>query len=67
MDRADKSKPFNVKPFRAWLEQGRQVRKGEKSIKGLFHQSQTDEIKPAKSAPKAKAKPAPAKPQLPLV
>ena len=52
MDRADKSKPFNVKPFRAWLEQGRQVRKGEKSIKGLFHVSQTSEL------PKPSAKPA---------
>jgi hypothetical protein len=44
MDRANPAKPFNVKPFKAWLEQGRQVRRGEKSIKGLFHQSQTDLI-----------------------
>jgi len=50
MDRANPAKPFNVKPFKAWLEQGRQVRLGEKSIKGLFHQLQTDEIKPAKPA-----------------
>ncbi len=27
-----------------WLEMGRQVRKGEKSLRGLFHKSQTDEI-----------------------
>jgi hypothetical protein len=52
MDRADKSKPFNIKPFKAWLEQGRMVKKGEKSIKGLFHVSQTSEL------PKATAKPA---------
>jgi hypothetical protein len=52
MDRADKSKPFNVKPFKGWLEQGRMVKKGEKSIKGLFHISQTSEL------PKASAKPA---------
>src|SRR5262249_10674556 len=50
MDRANPAKPFNVKPFKAWLEQGRQVRRGEKSIKGLFHQSQTDLIAPAVTA-----------------
>ena len=75
MDRANPAKPFNVKPFKAWLEQGRQVRRGEKSIKGLFHQSQTDLIakpsaKPAVTAEqktlkvlnakKAKAQPRPA-------
>jgi len=67
MDRADKSKPFNVKPFRAWLEAGYQVRKGERSIKGLFHQSQCDPIAKAKPAPKGKAKLTPVKSQLPLV
>jgi hypothetical protein len=44
MDRANPAKPFNVKPYRDWLAAGRQVRKGEKSIRGLFHQSQTDLI-----------------------
>jgi hypothetical protein len=34
----------DIKPFKGWLEQGRQVRKGEKSIKGLFHINQTDLI-----------------------
>jgi hypothetical protein len=50
MDRNDPTKAFNVKPYRLWMAQGRQVRKGEKSIKGLFHQSQTDLI--AKSSAK---------------
>ena len=52
MDRADRSKPHNIRPFKGWLEQGRMVQKGEKSIKGLFHISQTSEL------PKAIAKPA---------
>jgi hypothetical protein len=51
MDRANPAKPFNVKPFKAWLEQGQQVRRGEKSIKGLFHQSQTDLIAKASAKP----------------
>jgi hypothetical protein len=53
MDRSNPKAEFNVKPFRLWLEAGRQVRKGQKSIKGLFHVSQTDPIKSA-----AKAQPA---------
>jgi hypothetical protein len=61
MDRNDKSKPYTIKPFKQWLAEGRQVRRGEKSIRGLFHQSQTDLIAPAKPAPKAKGKPASAK------
>ena len=48
MDRSNPKAEFNVKPFRLWLEQGRQVRRGEKSIKGLFHISQTDVIAKAK-------------------
>jgi hypothetical protein len=48
MDRNDPTKPYNIKPFRAWLEAGWQVRKGERSIKGLFHQSQCDLIAKAK-------------------
>ena len=51
MDRANPAKPFNVKPFKAWLEQGQQVRRGEKSIQGLFHQSQTDLIAKASAKP----------------
>jgi hypothetical protein len=52
MDRNDPTKAFNVKPFKAWLEAGRQVCKGQHGIKGLFHISQTDVI-----APKAKTQP----------
>jgi hypothetical protein len=67
MDRSNPKAPFNVKPFKLWLQEGRMVRKGEHGIRGLFHQSQTDEIKPAKPAPKGKAKLTPVKSQLPLV
>jgi hypothetical protein len=67
MDRADRSKPHTIKPFKQWLAEGRQVRRGEKSIRGLFHLSQTDVIAPAKPAPKGKAKLTPVKSQLPLV
>lgn len=34
----------NVKPYRVWLSEGRQVRKGEKSVRGFFHVTQTDAI-----------------------
>ena len=47
LDRNDPSKPFDVKPFRQWLNEGRIVRRGEKGVKGLFHVSQTDPV-PAK-------------------
>ncbi len=70
MDRADKAKPFNVKPFKQWLAEGWQVRRGEKSVRGLFHQSQCDRIAPkapAKPAAKTKAKGKPAPATLPLV
>jgi hypothetical protein len=67
MDRNDKSKPFTIKPFKLWMNEGRMVRKGERGVRGLFHISQTDEIKPAKPAPKGKAKLTPVKSQLPLV
>jgi hypothetical protein len=53
MDRSDKSKAFNVKPFKSWLDEGRVVRKGQKSVKGLFHITQTDAL-----PVKAEAKPA---------
>lgn len=49
MDRTDPKKPFNVRPFKGWLEQKRIVRKGEKSVRGLFHVSQTD-VLPEKTA-----------------
>jgi hypothetical protein len=63
MDRSDRSKPFNIKPYQAWLQENRMVRKGEKSVRGLFHASQTDILKTAaKAAAKAKGKPA--KPQV---
>ena len=55
MDRSDKSKPFDVKPFKAWLADGRVVRKGQRGVRGLFHVSQTDALPSAKPA-KAKAK-----------
>ena len=51
MDRSDKSKPFNVKPYKVWLSEGRVVRRGEKSTKGLFHVSQTDVVGATKIAP----------------
>jgi len=64
MDRSDKSKPYNIRPYKAWIELGRVVRRGERGVRGLFHIDQTDVI-PAKPAPapkgklfgKAKAKP----------
>jgi hypothetical protein len=44
MDRNDPTKDFNVRPYKAWPAFGRQVRKGEKSVRGLFHVSQTDAV-----------------------
>lgn len=58
MDRSDRSKPFNVKPFRAWTEEGRVVKKGEHGVRGLFHVSQTEELPKAETKvdqPKADA------------
>ena len=57
MDRSDPAKPHDVRPYQGWLKLGYQVRKGEKGIRGLFHQSQCDLIAKAKPAPKGKAKP----------
>ena len=34
----------NVRSCNVWLKAGRQVRKGERSVRGLFHVSQTDPI-----------------------
>jgi hypothetical protein len=53
MNRADPKQSYDVKPYGVWLSEGWQVRKGQKSIKGLFHQSQCDRI-----VTKATAKPA---------
>ena len=44
MDRTDPSKDFDVRPYKGWLANGRQVRKGQTSVKGLFHISQTDAV-----------------------
>lgn len=57
MDRADPTKPFNVRPFKGWLEQGRIVRKGERGVRGLFHISQTDAVVQAPAKPKEGSKP----------
>jgi len=70
MDRSDPAKAHDVRPYQGWLKLGYQVRKGEKGIRGLFHQSQCDRIAPkapAKPAPKGKAKLTSVKAQLPLV
>jgi hypothetical protein len=47
MDRNDPTKPYDVRPYKGWLAEGRVVRRGEKGVRGLFHISQTDPI-PAK-------------------
>lgn len=51
MDRSDRSKPFNVKPFKAWVADGRIVRKGQHGVKGLFHVSQTDKLVQSEAKP----------------
>src|SRR5262249_54416713 len=56
MDRSDPTKPFNVKPFKAWLTEGRIVRKGSKGVRGLFHITQTDPLPGKASAKPSKAK-----------
>lgn len=56
MDRSDKSKPFNVKPFQAWIAEGRVVKKGQHGVRGLFHVSQTEALpQTEKAAPQPKA------------
>ncbi len=62
MDRNDPKRPFNVKPYKLWMQEGRMVQKGQHGIRGLFHISQTSPIASAKPAPKAKGKPAKAQP-----
>jgi hypothetical protein len=44
LDRTDPTKAFNVKPYKAWIAEGRIVMKGQKAVKGLFHVSQTQEL-----------------------
>jgi len=44
MNRADPKADYNIRPFKGWLQQGRMVKKGEKSIRGLFHITQTSEL-----------------------
>jgi hypothetical protein len=39
----------DIKPFKSWMSEGRIVKKGQKSIKGLFHRDQTEVI--AKAQP----------------
>jgi hypothetical protein len=56
MDRNDPSKPFNVRPFKAWLEQGRLVRKGERSIRGLFAPDDPNMIAGWREAQRRKAR-----------
>lgn len=43
---ADIQLRVNVLPYKAWLENGRVVRKGEHGVRGLFHISQTDVLIP---------------------
>jgi hypothetical protein len=49
-DRNNPNADFNVKPFKLWVAEGRIVRKGQKSVHGLFHRDQTDPI-PTKASP----------------
>jgi hypothetical protein len=67
MDRNDPSKDFNIRPFKGWLALGRVVRRGQKSVKGLFHVDQTDLIdktppKPKGGKPKVRLHAVPASP-----
>jgi|SRR6516164_1062026 hypothetical protein len=50
MNRDNPAAEYNVRPYQQWLAKGYQVRKGERSVKGLFHQSQCDLIAKAKPA-----------------
>ena len=53
LDRGNPEKPYNVRTYGGWLDQGRQVRKGSRGVRALFHFSQTDAIKAAKTKTKA--------------
>lgn len=45
MDRSDKAKPYNVKPFKVWFAEGLVVKRGEHGVQGLFHVSQVEPLK----------------------
>ena len=51
MDRNDPKVPFDVRPYKGWLQVGRVVRKGQRGIRGLFHLTQTDAL-PTATPPK---------------
>jgi hypothetical protein len=53
--------------YKAWIAEGRVVRRGEWGVRGLFHIDQTDVIAAKGAPPKAKGKLMAAKSQLPLV
>jgi hypothetical protein len=53
MDRNDPKLPFDVRPYKGWLQVGRVVRKGQRGIRGLFHLTQTDAL-PTATPPKGK-------------
>jgi hypothetical protein len=56
-DRNDPKLPYDVRPYKGWLEVGRVVRKGQHGVRGLFHLTQTDAL-PTATPPKGKkAKP----------
>jgi hypothetical protein len=44
MDRNDPTKDFNVRPYKGWAALGRQVKRGEKSVRGLFHETQLEPV-----------------------
>ena len=52
LNRNDPTKPYNVRPFQAWINEGRLVRKGEHGVRGLFHISQTEPVTKAPAKPK---------------
>ena len=56
MDRNDPKVPFDVRPYKGWLEVGRVVRKGQHGVRGLFHVTQTDAL-PSSKPTKGKSKP----------
>ena len=44
MDRNDPKVPYDVRPYKGWLQVGRVVRKGQHGVRGLFHLHQTDAL-----------------------
>jgi hypothetical protein len=53
MDRNDPKLPYDVRPYKGWLDVGRVVRKGQRGVRGLFHLTQTDAL-PSATPPKGK-------------